>query len=49
MGEFLGWASYDIKSFCPHCNEFYEEDYEHEDCNGNDINDDRVCEEESTS
>ena len=24
MGEFLGWASYDIRHFCPYCNESYD-------------------------
>ena len=41
MGQFLGWASYDLWCYCPHCREEYDPDYEHEhdDC-GEDENED---------
>ena len=31
MGQFLGWASYDIKRWCPHCEEEYDHDPEYAD------------------
>ena len=30
MGNFLGWASYDLWNWCEHCGEEYDPDYEHE-------------------
>lgn len=50
MGEFLGWASYDISYYCEECDEFYEEEdkNEHKDCDDCNINDDGMCEESSS-
>jgi len=50
MGQFLGWASYDISYYCPYCDEFYEQEDEHEHENCDDIinsDDDGMCEKES--
>ena len=30
MGQFLGWASYDIKWRCEHCGEEHDPEYAHE-------------------
>lgn len=40
MGNFLGWASYDIKWRCEHCGEKYDPEYahEHEDCEEEEMN-----------
>ena len=34
MGSFMGWASYDLRHWCPKCEEEYDPAYadEHEDC-----------------
>lgn len=34
MGQFLGWASYDLTLWCDHCGKEYDAEYahEHEDC-----------------
>ena len=34
MGQFLGWASYDIKWWCEHCGDEYdpEDAHEHKHC-----------------
>ena len=40
MGQFLGWASYDIKWRCDHCGEECdpEDAHEHEDCEEEEVN-----------
>ena len=51
MGQFLGWASYDLKHYCKYCRDFYdeEESHEHEDCDNNTDNADDGLREESSS
>jgi len=30
MGEFLGWASYDLEMWCDGCKCWYDREYQHE-------------------
>jgi hypothetical protein len=50
MAQFMGWESYDLPRYCRHCDEFYEEEEEHEECDNNDSvnNDGGLCETESS-
>ena len=51
MGQFLGWASYDLPHYCKYCRDFYdeEESHEHEDCDTDTDNADDGLREESSS
>ena len=42
MGQFMGWESYDLPRYCRHCDEFYEEEDNHEECDDNDNDGDNV-------
>jgi hypothetical protein len=45
MGTFLGWATYDLKMFCEHCQEYFDPEYkdEHMECEevGNEL--EKIC------